>query len=301
MAKKKAKKKLTAKQKARRRRKVVKKLKKATGLAARAVRKPSIGAGIRGFGNVIAARVKAKVDAPRMELSKEISKARRSARIQANAYRRAASKEKDSKIAEMLNANAEELEKRAQMTQRPKLVKNGGVNDYAASNNAEYLTPYAQEAINLIDFADPKGLARRQDAFFTYNFNLAADKEKNFLFPDDGKRKAKGLFSRAQTQRFLSFYYDDWKGLAPSERFAAIKAAHGGASLMDLYEAAFEGTRDVNGIYMTWWEFVADWVGIDYDNVDTSNAAWQSMIDSEYAALDVSEQWAISKAWGSYK
>lgn len=102
-----------------------------------------------------------------------------------------------------------------------------------------------------------------------------------------------GREARARVKAFFMFYSDDWIG-SVGDRYEAIKQRHPGMSLFDLYEAMTKA-GSVTGYSFE--EYIADYLGIDYSNVDTSDPAWKRQIMEEYDKLDSPLQKSLAVAY----
>lgn len=141
---------------------------------------------------------------------------------------------------------------------------------------------------------DSKSPAARKNAIFNFQLNRALDEQGTPLFGDSKTARANAL-------AFLNAYKQDWQGEDPSQRLQLILKASGKRTLQEAYEDFMNSEADVNGEVMTWHKFVATWIGISYDNVDTTSPDWQAHIEQMFAALDSPEQDAISEAWARFK
>ena len=141
---------------------------------------------------------------------------------------------------------------------------------------------------------DSKVPAARKNAIFNFQLNQALDEQGTPIFGDSKT-------SRANALAFLNAYKQDWQGEDPSQRLQIILKASGKRTLQEAYEEFMKSECDVSGEVMTWHTFVARWLGIDYDNVDTTATDWQARIEQAFAALDSPEQDAISEAWARFK
>jgi hypothetical protein len=141
---------------------------------------------------------------------------------------------------------------------------------------------------------DSKSPAARKNAIFNFQLNRALDEQGTPLFGDSKTARANAL-------AFLNAYKQDWQGEDPSQRLQLILKASGKRTLQEAYEDFMKSETDVGGEVMTWHTFVARWIGISYDNVDTTSTDWQAHIEQAFAALDSPEQDAISEAWARFK
>lgn len=127
----------------------------------------------------------------------------------------------------------------------------------------------------------------RSNAIFANEMRRAMDRQDTLTF-------GSGDTARSKILQFFNYYKRDWQS-TEGDRFDNVLRAHPGKTLQELYEDMLEQDDDGN----SWYTHVADWLGLDYDNIDTTSAEWQARIDSEFAALDSPTQAEISRTWAA--
>ena len=262
----------------------------------------SIQSAFNNIGKTLGNYITRRQDTPRRQLASEIAS-------QKTQLMRGAQKleslGKHTNNPELL-AKAQQLQGLSNFLQKPEMLpdKYGfGFKNVKASNDPEYLKQYeyrlqlVRGAMSEDKLKKLRGYAKniqdresmaRSNKIFAEQLKIAADRGDTLFF-------GKGDAARAKALQFFNYYKRDWQSVE-GDRYEAILAQHGGMSLYDLYNAMFEDSEDSA---MTWWEFVAEWLGYDYDKVDTRDAAWQSRVDAEFAALDSPTQAEISRAWAA--
>lgn len=124
------------------------------------------------------------------------------------------------------------------------------------------------------------------NAQFRFELGMAQRGETTNIFGSGEQAKTKArLFWMATKQA--------WQGApTPSDRYDAILAHYGAKSLEEVYETV--ATRDGFA------EFVADWLGLDYSAVDTTDSQWQSMVYERFEDLGSPEQQQIAQAYNNF-
>lgn len=82
-----------------------------------------------------------------------------------------------------------------------------------------------------------------------------------------------GNAGRMRVKSFFMMYMKDWEGVE-GDHLEAIYEKHPGLDLWTLYESALKAKKGGKTYEM----FIADYLGIDYEGVDTSSEAWNNMI-----------------------
>lgn len=266
----------------------------------------SVSSAFKRAGNAISKAINYKQDAPRRELAREINSQKAKLNYEAKRLEKFAELNAGSRTS--LMSKAEKLRNLANQLSAPEMQKSRfGIDKIKMSNQPEYLEQYRQnlervfsqftqndiksERAKLRNIASENAALEKQkrsNAIFAEQLKIAADRGETLFF-------GKGDAARAQALQFFNYYKPEWQG-EPGDRYAAILVKHPGKTLYDLYNEMFE---DSEATGQSWWEFVAEWLGLDYDNIDTTSVAWQSSVESEFAALDSPQQDAISAAWAA--
>lgn len=91
-----------------------------------------------------------------------------------------------------------------------------------------------------------------------------------------------GQEGRAKVRAFYMAFSDDWVS-KEGDTLTNILQAHPGMDVYDLYKSIF---LEKSATGKTWEEFIADYLGIDYSNIDTSSPAFKNQMNEEFDKLD---------------
>ena len=196
------------------------------------------------------------------------------------------------------------LQRRAKRLQaRAKLEKDEGIKQVyrreaknineavrrSAFKRGESDTKKTQKFQRLLDLNEAPTRQRNRNLFIQSEMRRAMDKQQTiFGAPVEGRVKVK---------TFFMIYQRDWQSSESPNRYESILAAHPGLDLWDLYSRALDADMKKGGV--TFEMFVADYLGIQYDEVDTTSPAWNHMINEKFDSLDSPTQKAIAVAYGA--
>lgn len=91
-----------------------------------------------------------------------------------------------------------------------------------------------------------------------------------------------GQEGRAKIRAFYMAFSDDWVS-KEGDTLTNILQAHPGMDIYDLYKSSFLETGFTG---KTWEEFIADYLGIDYSNIDTSSSVFKNQMNEQFDSLD---------------
>ena len=91
-----------------------------------------------------------------------------------------------------------------------------------------------------------------------------------------------GQEGRAKVRAFYMALSDDWVS-KEGDTLTNILQAHPGMDIYDLYKSIFLETGSTG---KTWEEFIADYLGIDYSNIDTGSPAFKNQMNEQFDSLD---------------
>ncbi len=126
----------------------------------------------------------------------------------------------------------------------------------------------------------------KSNAQFRFELGMAQRGESTNIF-------GSGEIAKTKARLFWMATKQAWQGSAtPSDRYDAILSHYGVKSLEEVYDLVSE--RDGFA------EFAADWLGITYDSVDTSDSRWQAMVYERFEDLGSPVQQQIVQAYNNF-
>ena len=132
------------------------------------------------------------------------------------------------------------------------------------------------------------------DEFVKFEMKRAQDSQRTRLF-------GPGKIGRARVQAFFMYYKNDWRDAQTrEERYQRILDRHPGHTLFELFQIALSSTKEIGNQQMTFEEYIAFFMGLDYADVDTSDPAWRDVMGSTFDNLDSPTKDAIVQAWSAY-
>lgn len=114
------------------------------------------------------------------------------------------------------------------------------------------------------------------------NRNLYVQNEMRRALDGQNTIFGSGQEGRAKIRAFYMAFSDDWVS-KEGDTLTNILQAHPGMDIYDLYKSSFLETGFTG---KTWEEFIADYLGIDYSNIDTSSSVFKNQMNEQFDSLD---------------
>lgn len=231
---------------------------------------------------------------------------RRKLQRRAVRLRKIAAKEKNAKISEAYVREAKNLEaavKRSYFSKSVKTVekieavtskfsdKSQKINDKVVAATSKF----SDKAQKINDSIARKTLSfgeklKKVQALEEYVSQPTKQKHRNIFVQNEMRRAldnqntifGSGQEGRAKVRAFYMAFSDDWVS-KEGDTLTNILQAHPGMDIYDLYKSIF---LEKGSTGKTWEEFIADYLGIDYSNIDTSSPAFKNQMNEEFDKLD---------------
>lgn len=198
-------------------------------------------------------------DPERRRISREAQNARRKLQRRVARLRKLAKSEKNAKVKTAYQREAKNLT---------------GVIKRSAFKRGESLNKVSKKLERLISRIEEPTLQKNRNLYVQNEMRRALDGQ-NTIF-------GSGQEGRAKIRAFYMAFSDDWVS-KEGDTLTNILQAHPGMDIYDLYKSSFIETGFTG---KTWEEFIADYLGINYSNIDTSSSAFKNQMNEQFDSLD---------------
>ena len=198
-------------------------------------------------------------DPARRRISREAQNARRKLQRRVARLRKLAKSEKNVKVKAAYQREAKNLT---------------GVIKRSAFKRGETLSQVSKKLERLTSRIAEPTLQKNRNLYVQNEMRRALDGQ-NTIF-------GSGQEGRAKIRAFYMAFSDDWVS-KEGDTLTNILQAHPGMDIYDLYKSSFLETGFTG---KTWEEFIADYLGIDYSNIDTSSSVFKNQMNEQFDSLD---------------
>lgn len=198
-------------------------------------------------------------DPVRRRISREAQNARRKLQRRVARLRKLAKAEKNVKVKAAYQREAKNLT---------------GVIKRSAFKRGESLTQVSKKLEHLTSRIEEPTLQKNRNLYVQNEMRRALDGQ-NTIF-------GSGQEGRAKVRAFYMAFSDDWVS-KEGDTLTNILQAHPGMDIYDLYKSSFLETGFTG---KTWEEFIADYLGIDYSNIDTGSSVFKNQMNEQFDSLD---------------
>lgn len=198
-------------------------------------------------------------DPARRRISREAQNARRKLQRRVARLRKLAKAEKNVKVKAAYQREAKNLT---------------GVIKRSAFKRGETLSQVSKKLERLTSRIEEPTLQKNRNLYVQNEMRRALDGQ-NTIF-------GSGQEGRAKVRAFYMAFSDDWVS-KEGDTLTNILQAHPGMDVYDLYKSSFLETGFTG---KTWEEFIADYLGIDYSNIDTGSSVFKNQMNEQFDSLD---------------
>lgn len=198
-------------------------------------------------------------DPVRRRISREAQNARRKLQRRVARLRKLVKAEKNVKVKAAYQREAKNLT---------------GVIKRSAFKRGESLTQVSKKLERLTSRIEEPTLQKNRNLYVQNEMRRALDGQ-NTIFGSSQE-------GRAKIRAFYMAFSDDWVS-KEGDTLTNILQAHPGMDIYDLYKSSFLETGFTG---KTWEEFIADYLGIDYSNIDTGSPVFKNQMNEQFDSLD---------------